>query len=147
MDNLDRAIINGLQGGLPLCERPYLEIAAQFGTSEDELLLRLQNMLDDGRLSRFGPLFNVERMGGSFVLCAMQVPTPSFEEVSAQICALPQVAHNYERNHRLNMWFVLATESPQEIADAVARIEETTGLAVYEFPKLEEFFVGLRFEV
>ena len=65
-------------------------------------------MLDDGALSRFGPLFQIERAGGQFVLAAMQVPEDRFDAVAAQVNALPEVAHNYRREHRFNMWFVLA---------------------------------------
>ncbi len=147
VDNLDRSIINGMQGGLPLCDHPYEEMAARLDCTEDELISRLQAMLEDGRLSRFGPLFNVEKMGGSFTLCAMCVPAVRFEEVAEQVNSWPQVAHNYERDHRFNMWFVVATESRQGIAEAVAGIEEKTALPVYEFPKLEEYYIGLHFNV
>jgi hypothetical protein len=58
--------------------------------------------------------------------------------------ALPEVAHNYRREHELNMWFVLATEKPDGIADAITRIEAATGLPVYAFPKEREFFVEMR---
>ena len=99
------------------------------------------------RLSRFGPLFNIEKMGGQFCLCAMKVPADRFDEVVDRVNALPQVAHNYERDHELNMWFVLATESEDGIAQAAAEIEQATGIEVYRFPKLEEFYVGLKFDV
>lgn len=147
MDNLDRNIINRLQGGLPLCDRPYRQVAEQLETTESELITRLQAMIDDGRLSRFGPLYNVEGMGGSFVLCAMCVPSETFDEVADQVNSLPQVAHNYQRSHRLNMWFVLATESAEEISSTVHTIQKKTGLPVYQFPKLHEYYVGLQFAV
>jgi len=147
MDELDRRIINNLQGGFPLSDRPYRDAAAALETSESELIERLVGMLDDGRLSRFGPLFNVEKMGGSFSLCAMRVPEDRFDDVTGQVNSLPQVAHNYARDHEFNMWFVLATESKEGIAEAVSEIEHATGLEVYEFPKLEEYYVGLRFDV
>lgn len=147
MDNLDRSIINNLQGGFPLSERPYLEVADKLDISEETLVERIQAMLEDGRLSRFGPLYNIEKMGGSFSLCAMRVPGERFEQVADQVNLLPQVAHNYERDNEFNMWFVLATESQEGIAEVVDEIERETGLKVYEFPKLEEFYVGLRFDV
>ena len=147
VDNLDRSIINEMQGGFPLSDRPYMEMAARLNATEDELISRLQAMLEDGRLSRFGPLFNADRMGGSFTLCAMCVPAERFEEVAAQVNSCPQVAHNYEREHRFNLWFVLATESRRGIAETVADIQEKTALPVYEFPKLEEYYIGLHFNV
>ena len=83
-------------------------------------------------------------MGGAFCLCAMAVPEEQFEAVMTKVNAHAEVAHNYERTHRLNMWFVLATETPEGMERAARRIEVGTGLAVLRFPKLEEFFIGFR---
>ncbi len=146
MDVLDRQIINELQGGFPLCEHPFAEVAERLGTSEDELIRRIDALLTDGTLSRFGPMYHAERLGGALTLAAMQVPEAHFERVAVLVNAYPEVAHNYAREHALNMWFVLATESPGRIDAVIAAIEHDTGLKVYNMPKLEEFFVGLRFE-
>lgn len=145
MDALDRRIVNALQGGFPLQERPYAAVAAQLGIDEAQLIARLQRLLDERVLTRFGPLFDIERLGGSFVLAAMAVPEERFDAVAEQVNALPEVAHNYRREHALNMWFVLATETPAGIDTAIARIERLTGLTVFAFPKEQEFFVELRF--
>ncbi len=144
LDDLDRRIINALQGGFPLCDEPYREVADRLGTTEAELLARLQRLLDARVLTRFGPMFQIERLGGRFVLAALAVPEERFDEVTALVNALPEVAHNYRREHRLNMWFVLATETPAGIAQAIARIKAATGLPVFAFPKLQEFFVDMR---
>jgi DNA-binding Lrp family transcriptional regulator len=143
MDKIDRAIIDTLQRDFPLSERPFRDAGALLGLGEDELIARVKCMLDDGVLTRFGPLFQAERLGGAYLLAAMQVPRDAYDRIAAQVNALPEVAHNYERDHPFNMWFVLATETPDEIARAVGRIERETGLPVYLFPKREEFFVGL----
>lgn len=145
MDATDKAIINGLQGGLPICERPYQVMAMQFDISEAELISRLENLLSQKVLSRFGPMFQIERMGGAFTLAAMQVPESDFERVTTVVNSLPEVAHNYRREHDFNMWFVLATEMPEGIDKAIANIEAATGLPVYNMPKEKEFFVGARF--
>lgn len=145
MDDLDRDIVNHLQGGFPLCERPFKEAGSQFGISEAELIARIERLLDLNILTRFGPMFQIERMGGAFSLAAMRVPEWDFERVVAIVNALPAVAHNYERTHRFNMWFVLATETPQGISEAIRRIERETGYTVFEMPKEREYFVGLRF--
>jgi DNA-binding Lrp family transcriptional regulator len=147
MDEIDRAIINSLQESFPICDRPYQAAADQFGISEEALIQRLQRMLEQKQLSRFGPLYNAERLGGGLSLCAMSVPEAEFEQVAEQVNAFPEVAHNYARDHKLNMWFVLATETPERIDSVLAEIEEATGHQVYNMPKQEEFFVGLKFEV
>ena len=146
MDALDRAIINTLQGGFPLSVRPYADAAARLGTSEDELLRRIDALLTGGMLTRFGPMYHAERLGGALTLAAMQVPDADFERVAALVNAHPEVAHNYAREHAFNMWFVLATETPERIQGVIAAIERETGYKVYNMPKLEEYFVGLRFE-
>lgn len=147
MDTLDTAIINSLQGGFPLSHAPYADVAQQLGIDESTLLARLQALLDAKVLTRFGPMYQVERMGGAFVLAAMQVPEERFDEVTAQVNAFAEVAHNYRREHRLNMWFVLATSTPEGIGATVKAIEEATGLPVYPFPKEKEYFVEMKLQV
>jgi DNA-binding Lrp family transcriptional regulator len=147
MDALDRRIINELQGGFPVCEYPYREVADRLGSTESELITRIGCMLDDGLLTRFGPMYHAENMGGALSLCAMRVPNDRFETVTEMVNAHPEVAHNYQRDHDMNMWFVLATETPAALQAAIDRIEAQTGLSVFNLPKLEEFYVGLHFTV
>ncbi|MEP7180747.1 MAG: Lrp/AsnC family transcriptional regulator [Betaproteobacteria bacterium] len=144
MDATDRRIVNALHGGFPVCERPYLVAAEPLGLTEDELIARLDRMLADGTLTRFGPLFDAAVLGGAFTLAAMHVPATEWDRVVAAVNALPEVAHNYAREHDLNLWFVLGTETPEEIAAAIAQIERETGLPVYAFPKEREYFVELK---
>jgi DNA-binding Lrp family transcriptional regulator len=147
MDPIDRQIVDTLQGGFPLCAAPYAQVAQQLGLSQDELLQRLQRLLDTKVLTRFGPMFQVERMGGAFVLAAVEVPEDRFEEVANLVNAFAEVAHNYRREHRLNMWFVLATSTPEGIGATVKAIEEATGLPVFPFPKEKEYFVEMKLQV
>lgn len=144
LDAIDKAIINHMQDGFPIVSEPFKEIGAELGLDAETLIERIERLLNDGYLSRFGPLFNIERLGGAFCLCAMAVPADRFEEVTALVNAHDEVAHNYERAHALNMWFVLATETPEEIDRTLLKIRQETGLETYAFPKIEEFFVGFR---
>jgi len=137
LDEIDRRIINSLQGGFPLSETPFDEAGNQLGIDGADLIERLDVLLETGHLSRFGPMFNVERMGGAFCLCAMAVPPHNFERIVEQVNAFAEVAHNYERAHVLNMWFVLAAETPDRIAQIVDAIAAQTGIEVLAFPKLE----------
>ena len=147
MDAVDRAIVNQLQGGFPVCERPYAEAATTLGLTEDELMQRLDALLENGTLTRFGPMYHAERLGGALTLAAMKLPVEDFERVTAIVNSFPEVAHNYAREHAFNMWFVLATEAPERIEQVIGEIEKATGYQVYNMPKLEEFYVGLRFTV
>ena len=144
LDPVDRAIVNALQGEFPICERPFAAAAEALGIGEEDLIARIDRMLADGTLTRFGPLFDAARMGGAFTLAAMAVPAADVERVAAIVNAFPEVAHNYAREHELNLWFVVATATPEGIDDAVRRIEAATGLAVLAFPKEREYFVELR---
>ena len=146
MDDKDRKIVNTLQDGLALCHRPFADLASQLDSSEEEIVRRISNLLADGYLSRFGPLYNAERLGGALSLCALEAPADTFDEIAAMVNAHSEVAHNYERDHELNMWFVLATDRPERIFEVAEEIERETGCAVYQFPKLEEFYVGLKLD-
>ena len=146
MDEIDRRIINALQVGFPICDAPYQRVAGQLGLTEPALLERLQALLDNGTLSRFGPLYHAELMGGALTLAAVKAPPEHFDEVTDIINAFPEVAHNYARNHVLNMWFVIATETPEQIRQTLTAIEQQTCLTVYNMPKINEYFVGLKLE-
>ena len=144
LDTTDRKIINGLQGGFPVCERPFAEVAERLGLEENVLLERIARLRESGVLSRFGPMYNAEAMGGAFCLCAMAVPQERFDTVVTQVNAHPEVAHNYERDHELNVWFVLGSDDPARIEVVITEIETVTGLEVHAFPKENEFFIGLK---
>ena len=146
MDEFDRIIVNTLQDGLPLCKRPFASLAQELETDEQTIVARIANLLDEDVLTRFGPLYNAERLGGALSLCALSAAPDKFQETAERVNAHPEVAHNYEREHALNMWFVLATEDADRIAEVVAEIESETGCKVFQFPKQEEFFVGLKLE-
>jgi len=147
LDPTEKAVINGLQGGFPLTHRPYRDAGAQLGLSEGEMIEAIGNLLAGGQLSRFGPLWNAEALGGAVCLAAIAVPLERFDEVAELVNAHPEVAHNYQRDHALNMWFVVSSEASGRIDEVIAEIERETGLAVRAMPKTREFFVGFRVEV
>jgi len=147
LDPVDRKIINGLQGGFPISENPYADAAAGLDITEEALIRRIEHLCAAGVLSRFGPMFNAEKLGGDVTLAAMAVPDDVYEQVAERINAHPEVAHNYARDHKLNMWFVLSVEQPERIGEVIAEIESETGLPVFNMPKQEEYYVGLRVEV
>ena len=110
LDATDRAILNALQDGFPIAPRPFAEAGAALGLDEETLIARIARLREIGAITRFGPFFDAEAMGGAFCLCAMAVPEDRFDAVAALVNAHAEVAHNYERGHRLNMWFVLACD-------------------------------------
>lgn len=143
----DVALLERLHGDLPLVDHPFAAVGAELGISEEVVIERLSQLLAHGVLTRFGPLYQIERAGGAFVLAALAVPEPRFDAVAALVNAQPEVAHNYRREHALNMWFVVAAESPQAAEAAIARIESITGLPVLRLPKEREFIVELKLPI
>ena len=146
MDATYRRNMNALQENFPVCDEPFARAAAQIGITAEELIARIERMLESGAATRFGPLYNVERMGGAFTLAAMAVPEADFDRIAAMLAGMAEVAHNYAREHEFNMWFVLAAESPHEIEPALRAIERETGYAVLDLPKEREYFVNLKLD-
>lgn len=143
LNALEIALINQYQGGLPICTNPFAEIARELGSHQTVVIETIQKLIAAGWLTRFGPLYDAAALGGGLTLAAVSVPEDNYDRIAEIINQYPQVAHNYRREHRLNMWFVLATESPGEIQSTIDNIELTSGLKVYNFPKQREFYVGL----
>ncbi len=146
MNEVDRNIINYMQDDFPVCEQPFAELAEKLDLGENELLNRVQSLLDDGTLSRFGPMYNIEKLGGVYCLVAMSIPGHDLEQVIKTINNFPEVAHNYERDHEFNVWFVLAAETKAQLAILLEDIEKQTGYPTFEMPKLDEFYIGLKFD-
>ncbi|GBO88465.1 MULTISPECIES: Lrp/AsnC family transcriptional regulator [Marinobacter] len=144
---VERAVINRLQTGLPLMHSPYAAVANELGMAEEVVMNTLQDLLERRIFTRFGPMFHAGEMGGGLTLAAMRIPQQDFDSIAAKVNAFEEVAHNYRREHELNMWFVLATEAPDDIARVIAAIESATGYPVYNMPKEEEFHVHLHFPV
>ncbi len=143
----DKKIINYLQGGFPVCENPWDELQITLDIPAQEIITRIEKMQSSGLISRFGPMYDAQKMGGGLTLAAMKVKEEDFDKVASVVNSFEEVAHNYAREHELNMWFVIATESPQQIEKVINEIQRKTGLQVYNMPKQQEFFLGLRFEV
>lgn len=144
MDVRDRELIDTLHGGFPVCDAPYAAVAELLDMSEDEVIERLSRLLESGVLTRFGPLYDAARLGGAFTLAAMAVPEQRFDAVAEIVNAFPEVAHNYAREHELNMWFVVGAERPERIGEVLDEIAACTGIEVLNMPKEEEYFLELR---
>ncbi len=144
---LEKKIINQLQGGFPISERPFADAAKSLDISEQQLMETIQDLLDRKVISRFGPLFDIEKSGGAFCLCAVSTEKDQWQETAQILNELPEVAHNYLRTHKYNLWFVLATETKELMSSIIKRIEELTQLPVLALPKEKEFFIGLHLEI
>lgn len=147
MNEFDRHLLNRLQHGLPLTTQPWLDIAKELNSTPQDIRERVKQLLNEGILTRFGPLFDIERLGGAFTLAALQVPEHRFDDIAKMLNDMPEVAHNYRREHDYNMWFVLACETATDITRCIAYIEAVTGLQVLNLPKERTYYVGLHFNL
>lgn len=146
LTDFEKKLINSYQGGFPLTSEPFQVIAEELNSTSLEVQGTLEKLLANGVLTRFGPLYNIEKIDGAFSLCALKVPTERFDEIAALVNSYPEVAHNYQRDHEWNMWFVLADETEQAVINVFNQISKETGCPSLNLPKQTEFFVGLRFE-
>lgn len=146
MDALAFRLLNDHQRDFPLVPRPFAEIAARAGTNEAEVLGTYRRLLGEGVLGRVGVVFRPNTVGAS-TLAALSVPAAQLERVAAMVSAQPEVNHNYEREHRWNLWFVVAAASGAEVGAALDRIETASGLVALRLPLLEEFHIDLGFDL
>ena len=140
-------LINHYQGGFPLESRPFARIASDLDITHQKVLHVIQSLLEGGWINRFGPLFDAQQLGGAVTLAALSVPEERFEEVTRCVNQFVEVAHNYRREHLLNMWFVVSCDSQQRLQQVLELIQHDTGLQVYNCPKLKEYYVGLQFVI
>ena len=144
LNELEKHLLNDFQDGFPLVERPYEAIASRLGTNEAAVIKALEGLQENGLISRVGPVFRPNRVGAS-TLAAMAVPDERLEEVAALVSAYPEVNHNYEREHELNLWFVATAPDRQRLQKVLQEIESRTGLEVVDLPMIEDYFINLGF--
>lgn len=146
LKTLDNRLLNEYQRGFPLTPRPYADIAEDLGVSEDEILVRLERLCDEGLISRIGAVIRPNTIGAS-TLAAITVPEERIDEVAEFISSLPEVNHNYEREHDFNLWFVITAADGGAVRDTIMRIEKETGLEVMDLPLKESFHIDLGFDL
>jgi DNA-binding Lrp family transcriptional regulator len=143
---LEQRLLNEFQHGLPLTPEPFADIARQLGVYETTVLETLQRLQTEGVVSRVGAVFRPNRIGAS-TLAAMAVPAAALEDIAAIVSSFDEVNHNYEREHRFNLWFVVVADDEQQLQDVLAEIEDSCGYPVLDLPLLNEHFIDLGFDL
>ncbi|ADJ14110.1 siroheme decarboxylase subunit beta [Halalkalicoccus jeotgali] len=146
LDEVDAALIDGYQSGVPVEVRPFRAIGEAVGVSETEALARVEALVERGIVRRFGAVLNPPVIGSS-TLAAVRAPEERTEEVTAVINSYRQVNHNYRRDHEWNTWFVVTAGSRETRDRILAEIEERTGCTVLNLPMLTDFYIDLEFPV
>lgn len=145
-DTLDFHLLNDFQHDFPLCPAPFAELASRLGVAEKVVLGRLESLRRDGKISRVGAVFAPKRIGAS-TLAAMAVPPEKLDAVAAAVNRFPEVNHNYEREHRYNLWFVVTAASEGRLQATLGAIEQAAGYPLMPLPLLEEFHIDLGFSL
>ncbi|WP_412480995.1 AsnC family transcriptional regulator [Azonexus sp. IMCC34839] len=143
-DTLDFRLLNEFQRDFPLCPAPFAELAARLGVGEKVVLGRLEALRRAGKISRVGAVFAPKRIGAS-TLAAMAVPPRRLAAVAETVNRFPEVNHNYEREHRYNLWFVVTAASEGRLQATLGAIEKAAGVPLLALPLLEEFHIDLGF--
>ncbi len=146
MDDLEKRMIDGFQRDLPLVERPFAEMAKKLGVEEEDVIEALKILKENGALSRVGAVFKPNTVGES-TLAAMAVPADRLEEVAGTVSAFDEVSHNYEREHRLNLWFVVASAEKGGVESILEQVEKMTGIKVLNLPMEEDYHLDLGFDL
>lgn len=143
---LEQRLLNEFQQGMPLTPAPYADIARQLGVYETTVLETLKRLQTEGVISRVGAVFRPNRIGAS-TLAAMAVPAAELEDVADIVNQFSEVNHNYEREYRFNLWFVVVAEDEERLQTVLAEIEQRCGYPVLDLPLLNEHFIDLGFDL
>lgn len=144
LPSLRQRLLNDFQRDFPLTPTAYADLAERLGVSEAEVLASLRELTEDGTISRVGAIIP-PNVAGASLLGAMSIPPEQLVEVAEWVSTLPEVNHNYAREHRLNLWFVVTGRDAEHLEHVLRRIEARTGLTVLRLPLLEEFHIDLGF--
>ncbi len=148
IDEIDKKIINTIQTGFPIDERPFQILADQLGLDEDELIERIRRMKSDKLIRRIGGNFSPDKLGYFSTLCAARVPEDKIPLFKDTVNAYPGVTHNYMREHSFNVWFTFIAPSVKQIEDSLTQISKDTGVqTILNLPATRVFKISANFKV
>ena len=150
LDELDRKLLNLMQGSFPLAQRPYAEVARAAELTEEQVLTRVQQLLDDRIIRQVTPIYDTRALGYGSMLVAAKVDAVNPWAPAKIINSHPGVSHNYLRNHEFNMWFTLAVESDSRLGldgtlDVLQRL--TGAESIRQLPTLQLFKIRMDLEM
>ena len=150
LDELDRKLLNLMQGKFPIAPRPYEAVARAAGTTEDEVMRRVQHLIDERIIRQVTPIFDTRALGYSSMLVAARVDPENPHRAAKVINAHPGVSHNYLRNHDFNLWFTIATEPDSKLGlegTLEALAAEAGATSVRQLPTLKMFKIRMDLEM
>ena len=144
--DLRLALLNPWQRGFPLVREPFAHIGATVGLSAADVLDGYIRLQQEGALSRIGGVF-AGNAGGAALLAAMAVPPERLDAVAAAVSSHPGVNHNYQREHRHNLWFVMTGHDDAAVRSAMALLEDATGLPALQLRMQRAYRIDLGFDL
>ena len=146
MDERDKRLLDGFQRDFPLTARPFAEVGERVGMSEREVIDAYRRFAAESLISRVGAVIKPNAVGAS-TLAAMAVPEAQLADVAAYVTQFEEVNHNYAREHRFNLWFVVAATNAMRVNAVLADISAHTGHDVMNLPIIEDFHLDLGFKL
>ena len=150
LDDLDKRLLNLMQGKFPIAQRPYQHVATEAGITEQEAIDRVSHLQDERIIRQVTPIFDTRALGYSSMLVAAKVDAENPWRAANIINAHPGVSHNYLRNHEFNIWFTIATEPDSKLGldgtlEALAK--EAGAESVRQLPTLKLFKIRMDLEM
>jgi DNA-binding Lrp family transcriptional regulator len=143
---IEARLLNDYQRGFPLEPAPFARIAADLGVSESAVLEVADDLLADGKISRIGAIVRPNSIGSS-TLAAIAVPEQRLDDVAALVSAYSEVNHCYQREHAVNLWFVVTAANRAALTAVLSEIEAMTGLTVLDLPIVAAYHIDLGFDL
>jgi siroheme decarboxylase len=150
LDDLDKRLLNLMQGRFPIAQRPYRHVAEEAGIGEQEVIARINRLLDERIIRQVTPIFDTRALGYSSMLVAAKVDPENPWRAANIINEHPGVSHNYLRNHEFNIWFTIATEPDSKLGlDGTLEVlaKEAGAESVRQLPTLKLFKIRMDLEM
>lgn len=146
MDKVDKDILNIIQSGFPVDVRPYAVIGQRVNITEEQAHSRVMGLKKEGVIRRIGATFDSRKLHFISTLCTLSAPEEKIDDIAAIISSFSEVTHNYQRNHKYNVWFTLIAESQKRIEEILAQITQKTGVnGIRNMPASERFKIKVDF--
>ena len=146
LTKLQKQLCNALQDGLPICDRPFAQIAKDLNSDEKTVLEQTSELRNSGVVRRIRAVINYRALGKVSTLVAAHVPDESFQEVAEAVNSTDGVSHNYRRGHFYNLWFTLQMQRAAQIKAVLSELSGRFGIEFHSLPARRFFKLDVRFD-
>jgi DNA-binding Lrp family transcriptional regulator len=137
LSEVERDVVAGLEGGLPLVRQPYLVLSNRLDLPEGKMLEVLNRLLATGRIRRIGCVPNHDALGiRGNGMTVFDVPAREVNRVGRRLGQCPEVTHCYERpRYRpewpYNLFAMVHGRTREEARNIVRELSKKLGLERY----------------